>query len=210
MSDRCDMAHAYIHEQETEKESLETIGDRVPATINMERLQRDANRKPRRPRSNYGGNSDGNSSTHTLKIQLQALPPSSGTDTAEAAQRVHTGTSRCHLPFASDNNEDSSSESDDDYYQPEAEVLTIATLLTALDHKYPALNFPQYGRPLAEHGIRYVRSAVEFDQAYLRNTIGMADGETGLFMEYAQRMMRKRKALREQSRKEARTWSVEV
>ncbi|KAJ7018948.1 hypothetical protein C8F04DRAFT_1324746 [Mycena alexandri] len=78
---------------------------------------------------------------------------------------------------------DSESDSDD-------EPLTIADVLQKLHAKFPDLKYPQYSDALKAKGIIYAHSALDFDVAYFKAEIGMADGAVGGFIKCAKKMVR--------------------
>ena len=62
-----------------------------------------------------------------------------------------------------------------------SESLTISDILTELHARYPKLDFPQYEGLLAEKGIVYAESAMDFDKDFYFN-LGIAEGAVGSFM----------------------------
>ncbi|KAG8972741.1 hypothetical protein FRC05_009571 [Tulasnella sp. 425] len=88
-----------------------------------------------------------------------------------------------------DSDSDSSTDSDD-------VSIDIGTLLTSLNGKYPALNFPQYKDQLEKKGIVYVKIATNFEEKFFKEEIGMAPGAASVFLKGCKRAMKNDKAQR--------------
>ncbi|KAF8799498.1 hypothetical protein BYT27DRAFT_7176287 [Phlegmacium glaucopus] len=73
-----------------------------------------------------------------------------------------------------------------------SECLTISNLLANLHVKYPRLNFLQYETLLAEKGILYAESVLEFDKDFYLD-LGMAEGSIGSFMRGVSRALKREK-----------------
>ncbi|KAI0691762.1 hypothetical protein BC835DRAFT_1307429 [Cytidiella melzeri] len=187
----------------TNGESLDQVGKNTPSKGSS----------PRQRNSSYDASVPTTPAAPALRLAHRQFRPS-GSSCKELLlaqqQTIQLPVTPATPPFLKAMESDES----DDNYEPQADTLTIAVLLTALDHKYPALDFPQYAQPLTDRGICYVRSAATFDERYLREKVGMADGAVRLFLEHAARMMRKRKARRPATppaqEKSYRTYSVEI
>ncbi|KAJ6616838.1 hypothetical protein B0H10DRAFT_2219178 [Mycena sp. CBHHK59/15] len=83
---------------------------------------------------------------------------------------------RPHADLSSDE-----SDSDDD------DTLLISDVLCELQAKFPALDYLQYANA---QGIVYASSALDFDHAYYKATVGMADGAIGKFIKKAKKMVK--------------------
>ncbi|KAI0340727.1 hypothetical protein BDW22DRAFT_1448984 [Trametopsis cervina] len=177
------------------RQKSSTMGLRI-ASLNIERLQRDVKNLPRCARMNYANN---NKSIKTPSLRIVVEGPG---DTS----KLHTSpavTSPSAVSLSSEVVSSESLSSDDfDDNEPQPDPLTVATLLTYLDKKYPALDFPQYTQPLADWEICYIRSVVRFDEDYFWVKANMADGAVGLFLDCARRMLRKHKASKVESYKQ--------
>ncbi|KAJ7127664.1 hypothetical protein C8R44DRAFT_616163 [Mycena epipterygia] len=86
---------------------------------------------------------------------------------------------RPHADLSSDE-----SDSDDD------DTLLISDILRELQAKFPALDYLQYANALQAQGIVYASSALDFDHAYYKATVGMADGAIGKFIKKAKKMVK--------------------
>ncbi|KAJ7676418.1 hypothetical protein B0H17DRAFT_1139856 [Mycena rosella] len=86
---------------------------------------------------------------------------------------------RPHADLSSDE-----ADSDDD------DTLLISDVLRELQAKFPALDYLQYANVLQAQGIVYASSALDFDHAYYKATVGMADGAIGMFIKKAKKMVK--------------------
>ncbi|KAJ6619071.1 hypothetical protein B0H10DRAFT_2217138 [Mycena sp. CBHHK59/15] len=114
-----------------------------------------------------------------------ALPPihvhvggGSGSSSGDRVLRDETNASKRRREESSDD------DSDDE------DVLPVSDVLRALDEKYPALNYLQYAEGLKAQGIMYASSALDFDNTYYKQTVGMADGAIGNFLRKTGKMVR--------------------
>ena len=94
-------------------------------------------------------------------------------------------------------------ESSDDDSDDDDDALTIADVLQELHKKFPALNYPQYTEALKEKGIIYATSALDFDNLYYKDSVGMADGAIGQFVKRTGKMVKAAK--KRNGKKRART-----
>ncbi|KAF8811481.1 hypothetical protein BYT27DRAFT_7277025 [Phlegmacium glaucopus] len=111
-----------------------------------------------------------------------------GKKTGPATQPIHVNITNNPLASASSANQYSyprsslkraiSYSTDDD---TDSESLTISDILTELHVKYPKLNFPQYKVVLANNGIVYTESVIDFDKDFYLD-LGIAEGAIGPFM----------------------------
>ncbi|KAJ7077933.1 hypothetical protein C8R44DRAFT_910695 [Mycena epipterygia] len=81
-------------------------------------------------------------------------------------------------------------ESSDDESDDDIDALKIEDVLQELHQRYPALNYLQYAEALKAKGIIYANSALDFDNLYYKDNVGMADGAIGNFVKRARKMVK--------------------
>lgn len=72
------------------------------------------------------------------------------------------------------------------------ESLTISDVLDELHDRYPKLDFPQYADILADKGIVYAESVVDFDKDFYLE-LGISEGAIGPFMKGIHRALHREK-----------------
>lgn len=80
---------------------------------------------------------------------------------------------------------DSESDSDSD-----GESLPIDDVLSELNKKFPALDYPQYATALKAKGIAYASSVVGLGASYYKENIGMVDGAIEPFIKRTRKMVK--------------------
>ncbi|KAJ6523070.1 hypothetical protein DFH09DRAFT_1096840 [Mycena vulgaris] len=95
---------------------------------------------------------------------------------------IDTNISTAHKHVHEETSEDDSDDGED--------ALMIADVLRELNNMFPALNYLQYSDVLAAQGIIYASSAMNFDKAYYKENVGMADGAIGQFIKQVGKMVK--------------------